>query len=112
MAHAHDITFGPFRLDVTHGRLWRGAQVLSLRRRSLALLRYLAEHPGRLVTKAELRQHVWAETFVTDTVLRVCVQEIRAALGDGADAPQYLARVEGKAIGFSSATRRRSPPRC
>ena len=55
------------------------------------MLRYLAEHPGRLVTKAELRQHVWAGTHVTDTVLRVCVQEIRAALGDAADAPQYLA---------------------
>ena len=61
--------------------------------RSLVLLRYLAAHPGRLVTKAELRQHVWGGTHVTDTVLRVCVQEIRAALGDAADAPQYLATV-------------------
>ena len=78
MAPAHDITFGLFRLDGTHDRLWRGDQVLGLRHRSLAMLRYLAEHPGRLVTKAELRQHVWAETYVTDTVLRVCVQEIRA----------------------------------
>ena len=93
MAHAPDLTFGPFRLDGTHDRLWRGAQVLDLRRRSLALLRYLAAHPGRLVTKAELRQHVWGGTHVTDTVLRVCVQEIRAALGDAADAPRYLATV-------------------
>jgi predicted ATPase/DNA-binding winged helix-turn-helix (wHTH) protein len=93
MAQEHDLTFGPFRLDVTQGHLWRGAQVLGLRRRSLAMLRYLAEHPGRLVTKAELRQHVWAGTHVTDTVLRVCVQEIRAALGDAADAPHYLATV-------------------
>ena len=87
------LTFGPFRLDVTQGQLWRGAQVLALRRRSLAMLRYLVEHPGRLVTKAELRQHVWAGTHVTDTVLRVCVQEIRAVLGDAADAPHYLATV-------------------
>ena len=57
------------------------------------MLRYLVEHPGRLVTKAELRQHVWAGTHVTDTVLRVCVQEIRAALGDAAAAPQYLETV-------------------
>jgi AAA ATPase domain/Transcriptional regulatory protein, C terminal len=93
MAPASDLTFGPFRLDGTHDRLWRGAQVLDLRRRSLVMLRYLAAHPGRLVTKAELRQHVWGGTHVTDTVLRVCVQEIRAALGDAADAPQYLATV-------------------
>src|SRR5690606_2464972 len=85
--------FGPFRLDVTQGQLWHGTQLIALRRRSLAMLRYLAEHPGRLVTKAELRQHVWAGTHVTDTVLRVCVQEIRAALGDAANAPRYLATV-------------------
>ncbi len=93
MPPENHVTFGPFRLDVTQGQLWRGAQVLALRRRSLAMLCYLAEHPGRLVTKAELRQHVWAGTHVTDTVLRVCVQEIRAVLGDAADAPRYLATV-------------------
>ena len=56
----HHFTFGPFHLDVTQSQLWRGAQVLGLRRRSMAMLCYLAEHSGRLVTKAELRQHVWA----------------------------------------------------
>ena len=66
---------------------------MALRPRTLAMLCYLAEHPDRLVTKAELRQHVWAGTHVTDTVLRVCVQEIRAALGDAAAAPQYLETV-------------------
>jgi predicted ATPase len=93
MEHEHHIAFGPFRLDVTHGRLWRGEQVIGLRPRSLAVLRYLVEHPGRLVTKAELRKHVWAGTHVTDTVLRVSVKEIRAALGDAAVAPRYLETV-------------------
>ena len=66
---------------------------MALRPRTLAMLCYLAEHPDRLVTKAELRQHVWAGIHVTDTVLRACVQEIRAALGDAAAAPQYLETV-------------------
>jgi predicted ATPase len=65
-----------------------------LRPRSLAVLRYLLEHAGRLVTKAELRRHVWEGTHVTDTVLRVCVQEIRAALDDTAAAPRYLETVQ------------------
>jgi DNA-binding winged helix-turn-helix (wHTH) protein len=93
MQPGNDLTFGPFRLDVTQGQLWQGDHVLRLRPRSLALLCYLAEHAGRQVTKAEVRQHVWAGTHVTDTVLRVCVQEIRAVLGDAADAPHYLATV-------------------
>ena len=65
----------------------------TLRPRSLAMLCYLVAHPGRLVTKAELRQHVWAKTHVTDSVLRASVQEIRAALGDAAAAPRYLETV-------------------
>jgi predicted ATPase len=93
MEQQHHLTFGPFRLDVTYGRLWRGDQVIGLRPRSLAMLRYLVEHPGRIVTKTELRQQVWAGTHVTDTVLRVCVQEIRAALRDAATAPLYLETV-------------------
>jgi DNA-binding response OmpR family regulator len=56
MEPAHHLTFGPFCLDVTHGRLWRGEQPIALRPRSLAVLQYLVEHPGCLVTKAELRQ--------------------------------------------------------
>ncbi len=58
MAQEHHITFGPFCLEATHGRLWQGEHVIALRPRSLAVLRYLVEHAGRLVTKAELRQQV------------------------------------------------------
>ena len=57
--------------------MWRGDQVIPLRPRSLALLRSLVAHPGRLVTKAEVQQHVWGGTHVSDSVLRVSVQEIR-----------------------------------
>src|SRR5262245_43452074 len=93
MGQEHHLAFGPFHLDDAQGRLWQGDQVLPLRPQSLALLRYLVEHPGRLVTKTELRQHVWAGTHVSDTVLRVGVHEIRQALGDVAAAPRYLETV-------------------
>src|SRR5262247_1838242 len=96
----HHLAFGPFHLDDAQGRLWQGAQGLPLRPQSLALLRYLVEHPGRLVTKTELRQHVWAGTHVTDTVLRVSVHEVRQALGDVAAAPRYLATVGGQGYRF------------
>src|SRR5262245_38135672 len=93
MAAEHHLTFGPFRLETTSARLWRGEQPIPLRPRTGAVLRYLAEHPGRLVTKVELLQYVWAGTHVTETVLRVCIREIRAALADAVEAPQYLQTV-------------------
>jgi hypothetical protein len=76
----------------------------------LAVLRYLARHAGRLVTKAELRQHVWGGTHVSDTVLRVCVQEIRAALGDSAEAPQYVETVAQHGYLFRGAGETAEPP--
>jgi DNA-binding winged helix-turn-helix (wHTH) protein len=93
MTSEHHITFGPFRLETSQARLWRGEQAISLRPRTGAVLRYLATHPGRLVTKTELLQHVWTGTHVTDTVLRVCIREIRTVLEDAVEAPQYLQTV-------------------
>src|SRR5499426_2674805 len=106
----HHLAFGPFHLDDAQGRLWQGAQAITLRPQSLALLRYLVEHPGRLVTKTELRQHVWAGTHVTDTVLRVSVHEIRQALGDVAAAPRYLETVGRQGYRFLLGDAREVPP--
>ena len=110
MEPEHQIAFGPFRLDTTQGRLWRGDQVVPLRPRSLAMLGYLAAHPSRLVTKAEVHQHVWKGTHVTDTVLRVSVQEIRKALGDSAVTPRYLKTVGRKGYRFLVSSELEGPP--
>jgi hypothetical protein len=87
------LTFGPFCLDLLQNRLWREAQPLPLRPQAFAVLRYLAMHADRLVTKAELLQHVWDGRQVTDSVLRGCIHAIWVALADTADAPQYLETV-------------------
>ena len=110
MAPEHHLTFGPFRLEMTQGRLWRGDQVIPLRPRSLAMLGYLVAHAGRLVTKAEVLQHVWGGTHVAESVLRVSVREIRAALGDAAGAPQYLETVGGQGYRFLGGGDREEPP--
>src|SRR4029450_9638645 len=110
MEHEHCITFGPFCFDMTHNRLWWGEDGIALRPRSLAVLRYLLEHPGRLVSKAELRQHLWGATHVTDTVLRVCIRDIRAVLQDSAVAPQYLETVGQQGYRFLMGDVQEPPP--
>ena len=69
------IPFGPFRLEIALARLWQGTREIVLRPRSVVMLTYLVRHPHRLVTKEEFRQHVWEGAHVTDTMMRVCVQE-------------------------------------
>ena len=53
-----------------------------LRPQAFAVLQLLARHAGRVVTKDELMQAVWAGTVVTDDSLVQCVKEIRLALRD------------------------------
>ena len=84
------LIFSPFRLDLGSERLWRGEREISIRPKSFAVLRYLAEHPGRLVSGAELLRSVWGGVSVSETMPRLCIQEIRAALGDDARRPRYL----------------------
>ncbi len=92
--------FPPFHLDVSGEQLWREDEAIALRPKTFAVLRYLVEHAGQLVTKNELLDVVWTGTIVSDTVLKSCIRELREALGDDAQAPQYIATVHRRGYRF------------
>jgi len=75
-------SFGEFTLDVDRKTLVRAAEKVDLDPKSLAALAYLAEHPGRVVTRDEFTRATWGHTAVTDSTLTQCLNEIRRALGD------------------------------
>lgn len=76
------IAFPPFTLDLRGGRLLRGAHPIPLRPKTWAVLCYLAERPGVLVSKEELFAQIWTGTAVGDDSLTKSIHEIRDALGD------------------------------
>jgi DNA-binding winged helix-turn-helix (wHTH) protein/predicted ATPase len=90
MQAASEITFGRFRLDLANECLWQGVQAIPLRPKAFAVLRLLLEHPGLLVTKQQVLDTVWPETFVGDAVLKDCIRQIREALKDDAGSPSYI----------------------
>lgn len=98
-----ELHFPPFRLDVNNEQLWNEQREVPLRRKTFAILRYLAEHAGQLVTKEELLQAVWGETLVSEEGLRDYLREIRQALGDDAGAPQFVETVRGRGYRFIAA---------
>lgn len=100
MEPGHAILFRPFRLDTENEILWRGTRVIALRQKSFALLRYLAEHPGQLVSKEELLGAVWPETRVSDIVLKVCIREVRQVLGDHPQNPAFIETVQRRGYRF------------
>ena len=83
-------SFDGFRLDVANQCLWQGETRISLMPKPLAVLRYLVEHPGRLVTHNQLLSAIWPDTYVQPEVLRRYVLEIRRALGDRVESPRFI----------------------
>ena len=109
MQQEQHVTFRCFHFDPISERLWRGTQAISLRPKTFAVLRFLIEHAGQLVTKEELLDAVWPDTSVSDVVPIVCVRELRQALGDQADAPHFIETVPRRGYRFIAPVAAASP---
>jgi DNA-binding winged helix-turn-helix (wHTH) protein/tetratricopeptide (TPR) repeat protein len=95
-----DWFFPPFRIDGRGEQLWRETQAIDLRPKTFAVLCYLVEHAGQLVTKEELLNTVWPDTIVGDAVLKVSIGELREALGDKSETPRFIATVHRRGYRF------------
>lgn len=89
-ADALRLRFDNFELDEADARLTRDGQPVPLPPRPFAVLCTLARSPHMLVTKDALLDTVWGHRFVTDSVLKTAVSEVRAALGDDPKEPRYI----------------------
>ena len=88
--HAEYIAFGQYKLDLKNECLRLGTQTISLRPKAFAVLKLLLEHQGALVTKQQLLDTIWPDTFVGDAVLKDNIRQLREALEDDAGAPRYI----------------------
>ena len=95
------ILFPLFRLDVFNQQLWRDNTLVPVRPKPFAVLAYLAAHPDRLVTAAELRKAIWPDTYVSEGLLRSYIREVRQVLGDDPKRRGLWRRSHGAAIAFS-----------
>src|SRR5215471_6493262 len=86
------LTFGEFELKPGAGELRRHGDLIKLPPQPFKVLEFLVRHGGEVVTRAEIREHVWAgDTFVDfEQGLNFCIRQIREALGDTADAPTFI----------------------
>ncbi len=109
MTAARHLLFPPFRLDPTNERLWHDAKEIILRRKTFAVLRYMVERPDQLVSKAELLQAVWPDTYVSDVVLTGCIRDLRKALGDRPHAPRFIETVHRRGYRFIAPLSASSP---
>jgi DNA-binding winged helix-turn-helix (wHTH) protein len=94
------VCFGQFVLDVDTRQLTRRHREIHLTPKAFDLLAALVVKRPGVLTKAELQQRLWPDTFVVEANLSNLVAEIREALGDRGRRPAWIRTVHGVGYAF------------
>ena len=94
---------GHLRVDLSRREVSLAGESVALSRKEYALLAFLVQHAGRVVTQPQLLRELWGPTHQDDThYLRVLVGKLRQKLGDEASAPRWIVTEPGVGLRFVS----------
>lgn len=102
---AEDVTFGPFRLDMRHRKLFCGAAEVRMGSRAMDILLALARRKGELVSKQQLFEAAWPDVFVQEANLKVTVAYLRRTLREFAPDAGYINNIVGRGYWLDTAPR-------
>jgi DNA-binding winged helix-turn-helix (wHTH) protein len=98
---ARKICFGVYELDRDAMELRKRGVHIRLQEQPFRVLLMLAERPGEIVTREEIQEKIWGNTFVDfDQSLNKAVNRVREALNDSAGAPQYVETIPRRGYRF------------
>jgi DNA-binding winged helix-turn-helix (wHTH) protein len=92
--------FGRFTLDARKRTLSRDGSLVSLTPKAFDVLLFLVQHPNRLVTKEELLNAVWGDTFVEEGNLAQYISHVRKALRDNSEDTRLIVTIARKGYQF------------
>ena len=96
------VRFGTFELDGDARELRRHGRLVHLTGQPLKALELLVSRPGEIVSRDELRRHIWGDSrFVDfDRGLNFCIATIRTALADSARSPRFIETIPRRGYRF------------
>ncbi len=83
-------------VDPGASRLQRGEDTVRLEPKVMEVLVHLAQFPGKVITRDELEQTIWAGMVVSYDALTNATQKLRKAFQDSSRNPQYIETVSKK----------------
>jgi len=95
-----ELRFGPFSLNLATRQLARGAETLHLSTKAFDLLAALVQERPNVLSKSDLQQRLWPDTFVAEANLSNLIAEIRQALDDSSREPLYIRTVHRVGYAF------------
>ena len=100
------VRFGPFMLDLSNRLLSRDGADIPLPPRATGVLWLLVTRAGHVVSKQELLEAVWKDTYVNDDSLAEAISLVRHTLGDDAQQPAFIQTVPRRGYRFVSPVER------
>ncbi len=98
-AVAQVIDAGPVHIDLVRHRVWIRRAEVELTSKEFDILCLLADHPGRVYTKAQIYECVWHEEAFGDlSTVQVHVRRLRTKIEERPDEPTLVTTVWG--IGY------------
>jgi len=94
------LAFGPYVLDSVSRVLTLDKNVVPLPSKAVEVLLTLVTHCGQVVSKKELMEAVWPETFVEEGNLSQHIHLLRRALEDTTEEHRYILTVPGRGYSF------------
>jgi DNA-binding winged helix-turn-helix (wHTH) protein/tetratricopeptide (TPR) repeat protein len=98
------VRFAGFELDEANAILLREGKPVALPPTPFAVLCALVRQPASLVKKHALLDQVWGHQFVSDSVLKTAISDLRAVLDDDARRPRFIETVSRRGYRFIAAT--------
>ena len=92
--------FGLFRLDVTERILFGEKGVVPLTPKAFDTLLALVENSGHVLSKNDLMEKVWPDSFVEENNLAQNISALRKALGEGSDGQKFIETVPKRGYRF------------
>src|ERR1700730_11152701 len=102
LAYGYLYRFGEFALDSRKRTLSRADSPVSLTPKAFDVLLFLVKNPNRLVTKEELLQAVWSDTFVEEGNLTQYISHLRKALADNSEDARLIVTIARKGYQFTA----------
>lgn len=92
--------FGEFQLDTSEGVLRQSGKIIPLAPKAVQALELLVQNDGRVVSRSEMIEALWPESFVEESNLTVTISVLRRALGDHEEGRSFIETIAKRGYRF------------
>src|SRR5512136_511921 len=106
---AREFRVGEWLVEPNLNCITRANQKTPVEPKVLEVLAYLADYPGEVLSKEQILQAVWPDTYVSDEVLRYSITELRKAFKDDAKNPQIIQTIPRRGYRLIAEVSKKAP---